>query len=591
MSAVRRFVPVVSWLPAYERGWLRPDVIAGLTLWGLLVPEAMAYAGIAGIPAQAGLYTLVASLLVYALFGTSRHLAVGPTSATAALLAATVASVGVASGSSSYGATAAALVLVVAALFFIAGAARLGFITQFLSKPVMDGFILGLALFVAVGQLNKLFGVSKGEGNTVQKFAHVVGELRDANAATVLISIAALALLFGLPRISRSLPAGLIVLFGSIAVSSFLDLAGSHDVAVAGTLPQGLPSPAWPDVAASTWLALVPSAIGIVLVAYSEALGVAHEFADKHGYDIDADQELTAHGAANLLSGLLGGMIAAGSMSASAVKDGAGARSQVANLATWGATIVTVVLLTPLFESLPEAVLAALIIHALWHILVARKLLAVRAVSRAEFWLAWLSFAGVVLIDVLPGMIIGLVASVLLMLYRSSRPHLASLGRDPEVPGRFIEVERHADAVPITGLLIVRVDAPIYYANALTVRAGIETMVKAQDGPPRAVVLDASLQESLDITSADMLETLAAKLRQAGTDLALADVHAPVLKFARISGLLEQLGADHVFPTIDAAVDALQGHPPRAVGRREDAGRLAPFSTPREGTVEPTTHQ
>ncbi|MFN8132616.1 MAG: SulP family inorganic anion transporter [Solirubrobacteraceae bacterium] len=582
---LRHLVPVVSWLPAYDRRWLRPDVIAGLTLWGLLVPEAMAYAGIAGIPAQAGLYTLVASLLVYALFGTSRHLAVGPTSATAALLAATVLSVGVASGDDSYGPTASALVLVVAALFFIAGAARLGFITQFLSKPVMDGFILGLALFVAVGQLNKLFGVSKGEGNTVEKFVHVVRELPEVNTATVLVSVAALLLLFGLPRISRSLPTGLIVLFGSIAVSSALDLSGDHGVAVTGTLPQGLPTPAWPDVPAATWLTLVPSAIGIVLVAYSEALGVAHEFADRHGYEIDADQELNAHGAANLLSGLLGGLIAAGSMSASAVKEGAGARSQVANLAAWGATIVTVVLLTPLFKSLPEAVLAALIIHALWHILVARKLLAVRAVSRTEFWLAWLSFAGVVLIDVLPGMIIGLVASVLLVLYRSSRPHVATLGRDPDVPGRYVELERHPEAVPIDGLLIVRVDAPIYYANALTVRADIEEIVKAQDRPPRNLVLDAALQDSLDITSADMLVTLVGKLRRAGTDVAIADVHAPVLNFARISGLLDELGADHVFPTIDAAARALQSGSAHAPARDAVAGPATISTAPIEDSA------
>ncbi|HSC50677.1 MAG TPA: SulP family inorganic anion transporter, partial [Gaiellaceae bacterium] len=208
--SVQRVVPALEWLPAYDRSWLRPDVIAGLTLWGLLVPEAMAYAGIAGLPAEAGLYTLVASLLVYAFFGTARHLSVGATSATAALLAATVASVGAASGSASYAPTAAALVLVVAALFGIAAVAKLGFVTQFLSKPVMDGFVVGLAVFVAVGQLNKLLGVSKGTGNSVEKLAHVLRELPSANAATVLVSAAALAALFGLPRLSRSLPAGLV---------------------------------------------------------------------------------------------------------------------------------------------------------------------------------------------------------------------------------------------------------------------------------------------------------------------------------------------------------------------------------------------
>ena len=557
--SVQRVVPALEWLPAYDRSWLRPDVIAGLTLWGLLVPEAMAYAGIAGLPAEAGLYTLVASLLVYAFFGTARHLSVGATSATAALLAATVASVGAVSGSASYAPTAAALVLVVAALFGIAAVAKLGFVTQFLSKPVMDGFVVGLAVFVAVGQLNKLLGVSKGTGNTVEKLAHVLRELPSANSATVLVSAAALAALFGLPRLSRSLPAGLVVLFGSIAVSSALDLEGEHGVAVAGTLPKGLPSLTWPDLPASTWLALIPSAVGIVLVAYSEALGVAREFADKHGYDVDADQELTAHGLTNLVSGLLGGMIAAGSMSASAVKEGAGARTQISNITAWAATIVTVLLLTPLFKTLPEAVLAALIIHALWHILVARKLQAVRAVSRTEFWLGALTFAGVVLVDVLPGMIIGLVASLLLVIYRSSQAHLSVLGRQPGVPGKYADLARHPEAVPVPGLLIIRFDAPIYYANALTVRGRIEEIVQAEDMPPRAIVLDASAQDSLDVTSAEMLAKLVAKLQQAGAEVAAAEVHAPVLAFARTTGLLAVLGPERVFPTVDAAVHALSG--------------------------------
>jgi SulP family sulfate permease len=549
---------ILDWLPRYDRSWLTRDVVAGLTLWGLVVPEAMAYAGIAGLPPQAGLYTLVASLLVYALFGTSRHLSVGATSATAALLAGTVASVGVASGGEGYAPTAVALVLVVAALFGLAAVARLGFVTQFLSKPVMDGFVLGLAVFVVVGQLNKLFGVSKGEGNTLEKLGHIVRELPNANAATVVVALAALVALFGLPRLSRALPAGLIVLFGSIALSAALDLEGSHDVDVAGTLPKGLPEVSLPDVPVSTWLALVPAAIGIVLVSFSEALGVAREFADKHGYEVDSNRELTAHGATNFVSGLFGGMIAAGGMSGSAVKEGAGARTQVANLAAWVATIVTVLLLTPLFKTLPEAVLAALIIHALWHILVARKLIAIRALSHTEFWLGWVAFAGVVLYDVLAGMLIGLVASTLLMVYRSSRPHLAVLGRAPGVAGKYQDVERHPESTPVPGVLVIRLDAPLYYANALTVSELVMEAVEATDPRPRSIVFDATALDSLDITSAEMLEKLVRKLRADGIDLVIAEAHAPVVAFARRTGLLAQLGDGRIYPTVDAAVHALE---------------------------------
>jgi len=469
-----------------------------------------------------------------------------------------VVSVGAATGSESYAPTATALVLVVAVLFGLAAVARLGFVTQFLSKPVMDGFVLGLAVFVIVGQLNKLFGVSKGEGNTLEKLGHIVGELPDANTATVLVAVAALAALFGLPRLSRALPAGLIVLFGSILLSSVLDLEEEHGVDVAGTLPKGLPEVAVPDVPLSTWLALVPAAIGIVLVSFSEALGVAREFADKHGYEVDANRELTAHGATNLVSGLFGGMIAAGGMSGSAVKEGAGARTQVANLAAWVATIVTVLLLTPLFKTLPEAVLAALIIHALWHILVARKLIAIRALSHTEFWLGWVAFAGVVLYDVLAGMLIGLVASILLMVYRSSRPHLAVLGRAPGVPGNYRDVERHPDSVPVPGVLVVRLDAPLYYANALTVSERVLGVVAAADPRPRALVFDATALDALDITSAEMLEKLVTRLRADGIELVVAEAHAPVVAFARRTGLLAHIGEDRFYPTVDAAVRAVE---------------------------------
>ena len=374
-TGIRRFIPILSWLPRYDRSWLTVDIIAGLTLWGLVVPEGMAYAGIAGLPPQAGLYTLLAALLVYALLGTSRHLVVQATSATAALLASAVAAALVATAAANasdpetYQAYASAFVLVTGLVFLAAGLARLGFITQFLSKPVMDGFVVGLALFVVVGQLNKLFGVPKPEGNTVEKLLGIIKELPQANWVTFAVGAAALALLFLLPRWNKKLPAGLVVLFGAIALSAALDLHGKYGVEIVGTLPQGLPTLAFPRVPFTTYLAMILPAMGVLLVAYSEALGVAHEFAEKHGYEVNADQELNAHAVANLVSALFGGMLAGGSMSASAVKEGAGARSQVTNLVTWVVTIITVLFLTPLFTTLPEAVLAALIIHALWHIL------------------------------------------------------------------------------------------------------------------------------------------------------------------------------------------------------------------------------
>ncbi len=572
---ISRFVPILTWLPRYDRAWFRFDAIAGLTLWGLVVPEGMAYAGIAGLPPQAGLYTLVVSLLVYALFGTSRHLSVGGTSATAALLASSVAAALVASAFATasdpqaYQAYAAAFVLITGLVFLIAAVARLGFITQFLSKPVMDGFVVGLAAFVAVGQLNKLLGVEKPEGNTVEKLVGIVRELPDANLTTLGVGALALAALFLLPRLSKRLPSGLVVLFGAIALSSMLDLAG-RGVDVVGSLPQGLPTPALPAVPLEDYLAMVLPAIGVLLVAFSESLGVAHEFAEKHGYEVDSDQELNAHAIVNLGSGLFGGLIAAGSMSSSAVKEGAGARTQVANLVAWGATIVTLLFLTPVFASLPEAVLGALIIHAVWHILASRKLVTLRKEAPVEVWFGVLALLGVLFIDVLQGMMIGLLASLAFVIYRSSRPHLASLGRVPGASGAYADVTRHPDTVPVPGVVIIRLDAPMYYANALTARDGLKTMIREATPPVRAVVFDAEGQDDLDLTSAEVLKRLVAELRDGGMAVYFADVHAPVLERARETGLLEIVADGHVFPTVDLAVREIEGHAAQPPGEDPD---------------------
>jgi SulP family sulfate permease len=299
---------------------------------------------------------------------------------------------------------------------------------------------------------------------------------------------------------------------------------------------------------------MILPAIGIFLVAYSEALGVAREFAEKHHYEVNADQELNAHALTNLASGLFGGMIAAGSMSCSAVKEGAGGRTQITNLVAWVVTLVTLLFLTPLFTNLPEAVLAALIIHAIWHIIAARKLEKIRLVSRTEFGLAVITLLGVLFIDVLPGMLIGFLASLILIVYQSSRPHVASLGHVPGIPGAYSDLTRHPENIRIPGTLVLRLDAPMYYANALTVRESIKTMIADSQPPPHAIVLDAAGQDSLDITSAEMLKGLIVELKDEGIDIYIAEVHATVREFGERMELLEIIGEDHIFPTVDTAV-------------------------------------
>jgi len=303
---------------------------------------------------------------------------------------------------------------------------------------------------------------------------------------------------------------------------------------------------------------MVLPAIGVFLVAYSEALGVAQEFADKHGYEVDANQELNAHAATNILSSLFGGMLASGGMSGTAVKEGAGAQTQVANLVTWVATVITLLFFTPLFATLPEAVLGALIIHALWHIITSRKMRTLRHESRTEFWFGLLAMLGVLLIDVLEGMIIGLVASLVFVVYQSSRPHLATVGRIPGAPGAYSDLERHPENIPVPGVLILRLHAALYYANAVTVHDQVRARVHAAHPRPHAVVLDLGAQDTLDLTSAKVLIALGRQMRDRGITAYLADVHAPALAFARSVGVLDVIPPDHVFPTIDLAVQHIE---------------------------------
>lgn len=552
-------LPVVGWVRGYQRPWATRDVVAGLTLWGLVVPESMAYAGIAGLPAQAGLYTILAALVVYAVLGTSRHLVVSATSATSVLLGSTVLALHPADAAA-YAAYAAGLVLLLGAMLVLAGIARLGFIAQFLSRPVMDGFILGLAVFVVVGQLNKLFGVSKGSGNSVAKLWHVLRELGSANWWAFAVGAVALVALFTLPRISRRLPVGLVVLAASILVSAGLDLEGRHGVDVVGTLPQGLPHLGLPHLGADSFWVLAPAAAGILLVSYSEALGVASTFATRHAYEIDPDQELLAFGGANLASGALGGMVAAGGMSATAVNEGAGARSQLSGLTAAAMAVVTVLFLTPLFKDLPEAVLAALIIHAVSHLISAARLRAVLEISSAEFWLGVTALLGVLLVDVLEGLVIAMGASLLMVVYRSSLSSVTVLGALPPDPaaspcsGRYVAVARNEGATEVPGVLILRLDAPIYYANASSNVRAAKALVTGRPVPVRRVVLDLGGQHRLDVTSAELLIELVQWLRDRSIEVVLVDLHRDLREQAERTGLLAAVGESNVRASVSEAL-------------------------------------
>jgi sulfate permease, SulP family len=555
---VRRYLPILTWLPAYDRSWLRADVIAGATIWGLLVPETIAYAGLAGLPPQAGLYTLLATLAAYAVFGTSRHLVASATSAAAVLLAAGISNLGPMSASD-YAAHGTAMVLFCGGLFLFAGFLRLGFIAQFISRPVMEGFVFGLAVFVTVSQLPKLFGIEKGKGDTIRQFVHLLGHLGDTNWATFIVGAAALVLLFGLERYAPNIPGGLLALALGIVFSAGLDLS-QHGVAIVGKVPSGLPSVGVPSIPVGDVVPLLAAAAGMALVIFSESLGAAQNFATKYGYEIDPDQELIALGVANAGSGFLGGLAGGGSLSQSAVNEGAGARSEVSPLVAAVLILVTVLVLTPLFKNLPEAVLAALIIYAVSHLMKVAQFRGYYRERRIEFWLGLATLLGVITLDVLPGLVIGVISMLLLVVFLASRPHLGVLGRVPGVPEAWGDVGRHPEYEGVRDLLVLRLEGQVFYANAALVSDRVKQLVGSSNPVPKAVILDAGANSDLDITTAEMFDQLIRTLHSAGVEFAFAEVRMPVVERAermRLAGLLELTGEDRVFHTIDEAVDAL----------------------------------
>ncbi len=560
-ASILRFVPVLQWLPKYDvRGLLRWDIIAGVTLWGVVVPEGIAYAGLAGMPLQAGLYTLLAALVAYAIFGTSKQLVVVSTSASAVMLASIITALNP-PDQSSYIALAGGLVLVVGALFLLAGVLKLGFITNFISRPVMGGFIIGLAIYVAVKQLPKIFGLPHGEGDSLEQLLYVFSHLGQANLPTVAVGLCSLALLYVLHRYARPVPAGLVLLIGGIIVSAALGLS-LIGVKTVGIIPSGLPSIGLPEVRLRDLWVLLPGALGMFLVVFSEGLGAADVFASKHKYDLKPDQELIAYGAANISSGLCGGLVAGGSLSQSSVNDSAGARTPISLLVAAVLGLVTVVALMPLFTDLPEAVLAALIIFAVARLMKFRQMQGFYRLQKAEFWLGMIALLGVLILDVLPGLAIAVLFSLVYVIYKSSRPHVSVLGRVPGLPAAYTDIQRHSEDQPVEGLIIFRLNAPLYFANSPLIYSRLKELVDKSLPPPKAVIIDMSACDNLDITSLEMLEKLTKEMNEAGIEVMAAEVHQPVRGMALRSGLAREFNRSQVFPTVDAAVqDYLRRYP------------------------------
>jgi sulfate permease, SulP family len=565
-----------SSLRGYRAAWFRGDAIAGLTVWAVLVPEALAYSTIAGVSPVVGLYAAPAALILYAALGSSKHLVTGPMAATAALSAAAVAEFAT-RGSNDFAALTVALALTTGIVAAVAGLLRLGFLAGFISEPVLKGFIVGLALTIIVGQLPKLFGIESADGNFFEKLWGFVIGLGGTNGWTLLVGLSSLAIVVGLRRVAPVVPGSLVaVLFGILIVALLgMDRKG---VEIVGSIKGGLPTLGLPDVTLRDYLGFVPSAIGIALVGFAEGLGAAKTYAAKNHYDVDANRELLGLGAANLGAGFSGGMVVNGSLSKTAVNGGAGAKTQLSGLVAAVLTIVTLLFLTGLFESLPEATLGAIVVAALIELIDIPSLVGFYRVwtrrlgsiygpaARADFIAALAALFGVLVFDTLPGLFIGIAVSLLLLLYRVSRPNVAVLGRVPGASRHWGDVARHPENEQVPGVVVLRVESGLFFANADHVREAVER--HASEEGVHAVVLDAQTVPFVDVTASRMLDELREALLGQGIAMFLARDVGQVRDVLRRSRPDAGAGEGRIFATVEEAVEAAsQATPPQKESR------------------------
>ena len=556
---------VGSSLRGYQRSWVRADLVAGVTVWAVLVPESLAYATIAGVPPVVGLYAAVPALALYALFGSSRHLVVATMSASAALSFSIVGDLA-RSGTEGFVQLTAALAVVTGVLALGAGLARLGFLASFISEPVLKGFIIGLALTIIVGQLPKLFGVPKGDGDFFRQLGHLAAHLGDTSGLTLAVGLASLAGVLALRRWVPLVPGSLAVVLLSILAVSLFHLE-AHGLAIVGHIDSGLPALGIPSVPhRDDLLHLVGPAVGLLLVGYAEALAAAKTYAAKEGYDVDPNRELIGMGAANLGAGLASGMVVNGSLSKTAVNGGAGAKSQVSGLVVAALTVVTLLFLTGLFEKLPEATLAAIVIAAVIELVDIPALIGLYRVwtgrlggiygwaARADFLAATTAMLGVLVFDTLPGLFIGISVSLLLLLYRSSRPHVARLA--PTGDGVWVDLERHPNLAADPDVIVLRVEAGLYFANADHVRAAVRSAV-AEHAGVAGVVIDAQTAPYVDVTATTMLAQVARDLNRSRVRLGIAHPIGQTRDVLRRAAE-ENDTAITVYPTIDEAVTELR---------------------------------
>ena len=552
-GGVWRFVPGLHRLRRYERGWLRPDVLAGIAVAAYLLPQVMAYAEVAGLPPVVGLWAIGAALSAYAVFGSSRQLSVGPESTTALMTAVVIAPLA-AGDPSRYAVLAAALALVVGGLCLVARVARLGFLADLLSKPVLVGYMAGIAVLMIVSQLEKVTGVPVSGDSVAAEVASFVAGLDELHPATTLLSVGVLVLLLVVQGRFRRAPAPLIGIVVASAAVAALSLA-DRGVRLVGDIPGRLPAVALPAVGPADLADLLGPALGVMIVGYVDNVLTARAFATRNGYRIDANQELLALGMSNLAAGVAQGFPVSSSGSRTVIGDALGSRSQLHSLVALASVVLAVLFLRPALEAFPTAALGAIVVYAALRLIDIGEFRRFAHFRRSELLLAVATLASVLAFGVLAGVLVAVGLSIAELLRRVARPHDGILGFVPGTAGMH-DVDDYPEARLVPGLIVYRYDSPLFFANAENFRTRALAAVQAASTPVEWFVLNAESNVEVDLTALDALEELRAEFARRGVVFAMARVKQDLLVALEAAGLVDRVGADRIYPTLPTAVQA-----------------------------------
>ncbi len=572
-------VPIVGWLRSYDRRWLRGDLIAGIAVAALIVPKNLGYAGIAGIPLQNGLYAAAAGAILYAVFGTSRQISTGPSSGLAAVAASAVVAAKL-TGTTNVASFVATITLASGVIFLLLAVLKMGWIAQFLSRAVVTGFLFGAAIDVVIGELPKLTGTETSGSNPIQELRSWFGSFADVSLTTLLVGAVSLVVVFGLRKIAPRIPGALVLVVGGLLASKILDL-GAHGVALVGNVPRGLPTPALPSWQLITNHAstIAIAAVALVLIGFSQTAGDSRSFAAKHHYHIDINQESVAQGMANAGAGLFQGMPVSTSLSASSLNDHSGARTGLASLTSGVLVLLTLLVLAPLFSSLPKSVLAALIIEAVvMGMMDVPEMRRLAKVQRFDFWIAIAATLGTLLFGVLAGVMIGIGLSLLWLISVATRPTMPLLGRQSGTQV-FRELDEYPADEQFRGVVVLRLDGGLFFATSDALEDRVREV--AMSTPDiTGIVLDCEGIDFIDSQGSAKMREIFELTKHAGVTLHLARVKPVVFELLRRDGVIDCIGDERVHGNVFRAVEAEVGQTkgdtePRIVDDDDTAGGKA----------------